>query len=135
MALTIKDVAKKVGVSYATVSRALNDHPEVNEETRKLVIKTANEMGYQPNEIARGLVKKVTKTLGLMIPDITNPFFPEIARGVEDAAREEGYTVFLLNSNWDKERELSNLNVLLQKQIDGLIIAPVQKVPNILIRF
>lgn len=124
MALTIKDVAEKAGVSYATVSRALNDHEEVNEDTKKRILKLAKEMGYQPNAIAQGLVKRKTETIGLMIPDITNPFFPEVARGVEEAANEAGYTVFLLNSNWDQERELNNLDVLLQKQIDGLIISP-----------
>ena len=83
---TIKDVAREAGVSYATVSRALNDHPEVSDETKKRIIKIALEMGYQPNAIAQGLVKKETKTVGLIIPDITNPFFPEVARGIEDAA-------------------------------------------------
>ncbi|HBG15795.1 MAG TPA: LacI family transcriptional regulator, partial [Firmicutes bacterium] len=92
---TIKDVAKKAGVSYATVSRALNNHPEINEETKKRIIKIAMEMGYQPNAIAQGLVKKETKTIGLIIPDITNPFFPEVARGIEDTAVEAGYTIFL----------------------------------------
>jgi transcriptional regulator with XRE-family HTH domain len=73
---TIKDLAREAGVSYATVSRALNDHPEVSDETKKRIMKIALEMGYQPNAIAQGLVKKETKTVGLIIPDITNPFFP-----------------------------------------------------------
>ena len=121
---TIKDVAKKAGVSYATVSRALNNHPEINEETKKRILKIAMEMGYQPNAIAQGLVKKETKTIGLIIPDITNPFFPEVARGIEDTAVEAGYTIFLCNTNWNVEREERYLNVLMQKQVDGLIIAP-----------
>jgi LacI family transcriptional regulator len=124
MGVTIKDISKEAGVSYATVSRALNNHPEVNEDTKKRIIKIANEMGYQPNEIAQGLVKNKTKTIGLMIPDITNPFFPEVAIGVEEAASKVGYTVFLINTNWDEERELNSFKVLLRKQIDGLIIAP-----------
>lgn len=124
MRVTIKDISKIVGVSYATVSRALNNYPEVNEDTKKRIIKVANEMGYQPNAIAQGLVKNETKTIGLMIPDITNPFFPEVAIGVEEAASEAGYTVFLVNTNWDEKRELDSFNVLSQKQIDGLIIAP-----------
>lgn len=81
-------------------------------------------MGYQPNAIAQGLVKKRTNTIGLIIPDITNPFFPEVARGIEDAAHEKGFTVFLSNTNWDVGREEKYLNVLMQKQVDGLIIAP-----------
>lgn len=124
MGVTIKDISKKAGVSYATVSRALNNLPEVNEDTKKRIIKIANEMGYQPNAIAQGLVKSETKTIGLMIPDITNPFFPEVAIGVEEAASKAGYTVFLINTNWDEERELNSFKVLFQKQIDGLIIAP-----------
>jgi LacI family transcriptional regulator len=124
MALTIKDVAKEAGVSYATVSRALNNHPEVNEDTKRRIFKIAAEMGYQPNAIAQGLVKKETKTIGLLIPDITNPFFPEVALGIEEAANEAGYTIFLCNTNWNEEREENYLNVLLQKQVDGLIIAP-----------
>ncbi|HBE80833.1 MAG TPA: LacI family transcriptional regulator [Firmicutes bacterium] len=121
---TIKDVAKKAGVSYATVSRALNNHPEINEETRKKIVKISSEMGYQPNAIAQGLVKKETKTIGLLIPDITNPFFPEVARGVEDAANMEGYSVFLCNTNWSEEQEERYLEVLMQKQVDGIIIGP-----------
>lgn len=121
---TIKDVAREAGVSYATVSRALNNHPEVSEDTKKRVMKIALKMGYQPNAIAQGLVKKETKTVGLIIPDITNPFFPEVARGIEDAAVEAGYTIFLCNTNWNAEREERYLNVLMQKQVDGLIIGP-----------
>lgn len=124
MGLTIKDIAEKAGVSYATVSRALNNHRDVNEDTKKKILKIAREMGYQPNAIAQGLVKKETKTIGLLIPDITNPFFPEVARGIEDAAGEAGYTIFLCNTNWDTERESNYLDVLLQKQVDGIIMAP-----------
>lgn len=121
---TIKDVAREAGVSYATVSRALNDHPEVSDETKKRIMKIALEMGYQPNAIAQGLVKKETKTVGLIIPDITNPFFPEVARGIEDAAVEAGYTIFLCNTNWNAQREERYFDVLIQKQVDGLIIGP-----------
>ncbi len=121
---TIKDLAREAGVSYATVSRALNDHPEVSDETKKRIMKIALEMGYQPNAIAQGLVKKETKTVGLIIPDITNPFFPEVARGIEDAAVEAGYTIFLCNTNWNAQREERYFDVLIQKQVDGLIIGP-----------
>lgn len=124
MGVTIKTIAKKLGVSYATVSRALNDHPDVNDDTKQKVVEKANEMGYQPNAIARGLVNKETKTIGLVIPDITNPFFPQVARGVEEAAATAGYNIFLCNSNWNKDREEHYVNALLQKQVDGLIITP-----------
>ena len=124
MGVTIKTIAKELGVSYATVSRALNDHPDVNEKTKEKVISKANEMGYQPNAIARGLVNNETKTIGLVIPDITNPFFPQVARGVEEAAVTADYNIFLCNTNWNPEREDHYVNALMQKQIDGLIMTP-----------
>jgi LacI family transcriptional regulator len=125
--ITIKDIAKQAGVSYATVSRALNNHPEINIETRKKIMRIAAEIGYQPNAIAQGLVKKETNTIGLIIPDITNPFYPEVARGIEDAANEAGYTIFLCNTNWKLQREENYLNVLRQKQVDGVIMAPASE--------
>lgn len=124
MGVTIKTIADKLDVSYATVSRALNDHPDVNEETKKTVIAKAKEMGYQPNAIARGLVNNETKTIGLVIPDITNPFFPQVARGVEEAAVTADYNIFLCNTNWNLDREEDYVNDLMQKQIDGLIMTP-----------
>lgn len=120
--ITIKDIAKKTGVSYTTVSRALNGKPGVNQSTMELILAEAKRMGYQPNGIARGLVKKYTNTIGLIIPDITNPFFPAIARGVEDEANRHGYNVFLCNTNWDEEREKSYLEALQEKRVDGIII-------------
>lgn len=124
MSVTIVDIANKIGVSYTTVSRALNGKKGVGEKTRKRIIEEAERQGYQPNAIARGLVSKSTNTIGLIIPDITNPFFPEVARGVEDASREAGYNVFLCNSNWDRDQERSCLEALRQNRVDGLIINP-----------
>ncbi len=125
MTITIKDIAKKAGVSYATVSRALNNRPEVSEKTRREIQRLAAEMGYKPNAIARGLVTKETFTLGLIIPDITNPFFPEVARGVEEAASDAGYSVFLCNTNWDVKKEKTYIELLEEKRVDGLILASV----------
>jgi len=125
MPVTIKDIAKVAGVSYATVSRALNDLPEINENTRKRIKEIAKQMGYTPNAVARGLVKKNTNMIALLIPDITNPFYPEVARGVEDFARENGYCVFLCNTNWDEKNEQNYLNILEERRVDGIIIAPV----------
>ena len=124
MDTTIKDIAKIAGVSYATVSRALNDKYGVNPITRDEILRIAEELNYSPNAIARGLVKKQTHTVGLIIPDITNPFFPEVARGAEDLLEREGYSVFLCNSNWEKTRENKYINLLIEKRVDGLIIAP-----------
>lgn len=124
MNTTIKDIAKKAGVSYATVSRALNGKYGVNPLTRDEILRIAEEMNYSPNAIARGLVKRQTHTVGLIIPDITNPFFPEVARGAEDMLEKSGYSVFLCNSNWEKKRENKYINLLIEKRVDGLIIAP-----------
>lgn len=125
MDATIKDIAKVVHVSYATVSRALNNKNGVKAETRKRILEEAHRVNYRPNAIARGLVKKQTHSIGLLIPDITNPFYPEVARGVEDAALEMGYSVFLCNTNWEEDREEQYIDLLASKRVDGLIIAPV----------
>lgn len=125
MNITIKDIAEKAEVSYATVSRALNGKYGVNPETRARIMAIANKLNYRPNAIARGLVKKQTHTLGLVIPDITNPFFPEVARGIEDGAQEAGYSLFLCNTNWEEAKEISYLGLLQEQRVDGIVIAPI----------
>ncbi len=130
MTVTIKDIAKRLDISYATVSRALNDRYGVHPKTRERIVKAARELNYRPNAIARGLVTRHTETIGLVIPDITNPFFPELARGIEDRADEEGYSVFLCNTNWEKDRELRYLSLLSEKRVDGIILAPVTRKPS-----
>ena len=124
METTIKHIARITKVSYATVSRALNNKKGVKPETRRRVLSVAEKLNYQPNAIARGLVKKETYSVGLVIPDITNPFFPEVARGIEDQANEAGYSVFLCNTNWEESRENRYLKLLTEKRVDGIIIAP-----------
>jgi LacI family transcriptional regulator len=121
MGITIADVAKAAGVSMMTVSRALNDKEGVSATTRRRIVDLAQEMGYQPSGIARGLATKRTATVGLIVPDIANPFFAEIARGVEDVAYAHDYNVFLLNANENIARELNALVSLQVKQVDGLI--------------
>ena len=128
--ITIKDIAREAHVSYATVSRAFNNRDGVRSETRDKVLKIANRLNYSPNGIARGLVLKQTKTIGLVIPDITNPFFPEVARGIEEGAKEEGYSVFLCNTNWEQERQFQYIKLLAEKRVDGLIIAPMSDAPD-----
>jgi LacI family transcriptional regulator len=127
MDATIKDIARKLKVSYATVSRALNDKDGVKAETKRRIEEEAKRVKYRPNAIARGLVKRQTHTIGLIIPDITNPFFPEVARGVEDAAQQAGYSVFLCNTNWEPRKELHYIDLLAEKRVDGILIAPVSK--------
>lgn len=125
MNITIKDIAKKANVSYATVSRALSGSSEINEETKKRILHLADEMGYSPNIIARGLVTKSTHTIGLIVPDITNPFFAEVSQGAGDYAHQSSYNVFLCNSNWNIQREKESLDKLFNSRVDGIIITPV----------
>jgi LacI family transcriptional regulator len=120
--ITIADVAREAGVSRQTVSRVLNDKSEISASTRESVMRVIERLGYSPSGIARSLATNKTLTVGLVVPDITNPFFPEIARGVEDVARERGYEMFLCNSVEDPGREEDVLRALEDKRVDGTII-------------
>ena len=123
MATTLKDVAKATGLSTTTVSLVLNGKPHrISEEKCKLVEDTAKKMDYHPNKFAVGLVKNITKTIGLIIPDITNVFFSEIVKGLEDKLHENEYNLMLGNSN-DKHRlELSSVNMMNTQMVDGLVM-------------
>jgi LacI family transcriptional regulator len=125
MTPTIKDIAREADVSYATVSRALNHKYGVHPATKERILEIAKRLNYTPNAIARGLVTRQTQTIGLILPDITNPFYPEVARGVEEGAQEQGYSVFLCNTNWERRREIEYIKLLSEKRVDGLIIAPI----------
>ncbi|TLS38382.1 LacI family DNA-binding transcriptional regulator [Pseudalkalibacillus caeni] len=119
---TIRDVAKAAGVSVATVSRVINKNEYVNKETEQKVIVAMQELHYEPSSLARGLAGKKMNTIALMIPDISNPFFPGLARGVEDVAQQYDFNVFLCNSDDLAYKEKSYLEILRKKSIDGLII-------------
>ncbi|MFN8443204.1 MAG: LacI family DNA-binding transcriptional regulator [Caldilineaceae bacterium] len=135
MPITLRDVARKAGVSVKTVSRVVNNQGEISEETRQRISEVIREMGYRPNLVARGLVTQRTHTLGLVVPDITNPFFPEVARGVQDAARLHRYNVFLCNSGEDKQEELNVLHSLAEQGVDGIIISPCYSTGDNLAQF
>lgn len=124
MPVTIKEIARICGVSYSTVSRALNDYPLTNEETKKKVLETARALGYTPNDIARRLVTQKSDTVGLIVPDISNPYFPEVAKGVADTLGEAGYHVFLCNADWQHKNEIKYRDILLKKRVAGLIVSP-----------
>lgn len=123
MGVTIKDVAKEANVSITTVSRVLNDKPDVNDDTKKKIKKIIEELNYKPNDIARGLVLNKTNTIGLIIPDIANPFFPGVARGVEDIARKFNYSVIYSNTGNDKDKEKEAIELLKSKRVDGMIVS------------
>ncbi|HDQ15231.1 MAG TPA: LacI family transcriptional regulator [Sediminispirochaeta sp.] len=130
MNVTIKDIAEQARVSYATVSRALNNKYGVDPETRRRVLSVAKELNYRPNAIARGLVSNRSFTLGLILPDVTNPYFPAVAAGIEAGAQERGYSVFLCNTNWDTRRETNYIKLLSERRVDGIIHAPVGNTLN-----
>ncbi len=121
--ITIKDIAEKSGVSITTVSRVLNDKPDVNNETRAKVLKVIKESNYRPNGMARSLVINQTYSIGLIIPDINNPYFPEVARGIEDQAQKSSYSVIFSSTDNKLEREREVIDLMLQKRVDGLIVS------------
>lgn len=127
---TIRDVAKLAGVSVATVSRVLNKNGYVHEATKQNVEAAISKLNYRPNEIARTLYKKNSKLIGLIIPDITNPFFTELARAIEDTAHHYGYTVVLCNTDEILAKEKNYVEVLQQRQADGCIMITNEKVTH-----
>ncbi|MFS0636679.1 catabolite control protein A [Mesobacillus foraminis] len=121
MNITIYDVAREANVSMATVSRVVNGNPNVKPVTRKKVMEVIDRLGYRPNAVARGLASKKTTTVGVVIPDISSPFFAELARGIEDIATMYKYNIILSNSDQNKDKELHLLNTMLGKQVDGIV--------------
>jgi LacI family transcriptional regulator len=128
-AVTLRDVARVAGVHPATVSRALNEETRalVNEETARRVLKAAEELDYRPNPIARGLKTNRSYTIGVLIPDLTNPLFPPILRGIEDRLETDGYTPLVANTDNDPERELLDLQTMRARQVDGIIAATARR--------
>jgi LacI family transcriptional regulator len=122
----MKDIAQDLGVSLMTVSKALRSHSDISEETRNRVLKRARELDYRPNWIARSLVTRRTYMVGLVIPDLMHSFFAEIAKGVSAAIRPLGYDVVICNSEEDSAVESSEVERLLARQVDGLLIASAQ---------
>ncbi len=122
--VNIRDVAKAAGVAPITVSRVINNSDNVNAVTRDRVQKAIEELHYVPNTLAKSLRSKQSHTLALILSDITNPFWTTVARGVEDAAAERGFHTILCNTDEDPAKEATYLNLLLQRRVDGVIIAP-----------
>jgi LacI family transcriptional regulator len=118
----INDVAREARVSITTVSRVLNNSYPVNEKTRKKVKDAIEKLNYKPNAIARGLVNKKTNTIGIIVPTITNAFFPEVVKGIADQCKEKGYNIILSNSESNKIEEKKAIENFLERQVDGIII-------------
>lgn len=127
--VTIKDIAEHTGVSYATVSRTLNHLSGVSPATRDKVLAAAEEMGYRPNIHARSLKTNKTNTIALILPDISNPFFADIAYAVDEYAFKHGYTTIVCNTNWNVEIEKKHLDQLQNQRVDGIIYKPAGKKP------
>lgn len=125
MSVTIKDVARESGVNISTVSRALNDEYGVHPRTRQLVAAVAARLNYRPNRVARGLVTGRSNSLALIVSDIRNPFFAEVARGAEDAARAAGCDLVLCNSDLDAGKQMQYVQSLLEKRVDGILMNSV----------
>jgi LacI family transcriptional regulator len=123
-AVTLKDVGREAGVSYQTVSRVVNGIAGVKEGTRKRVLEAAQKLGFHPNRVAYSLRTNRSKTIGLIMADIENVFFAEVVGGVEAEASRQGYSVILANSSEDLEREVRAVFGLMERRVDGLIIAP-----------
>ncbi|MGP4039687.1 LacI family DNA-binding transcriptional regulator [Gracilibacillus sp. D59] len=121
--VTIYDVAEKAGVSIATVSKVINNTGNMRDTTRQKVMKVMEELNYFPSVMASALTGKKTQTLGLLVPDISNPFFSEMARTIEDRAHERGLSVIMCSTDEDEEKEKKYLELLRRKQVDGFIIA------------
>lgn len=121
--VTLKEIAKELGISAMTVSRALNGKDNVDENTKKRVVEMANSMGYTPNHVAKSLVSKKTYTIGVVIPEINHAFFSEVISGIEEVTYKRNYQLFLTNSAELAEREKSSLNALQSKRVDGILIS------------
>lgn len=129
---TIKDIARVAGVSHTTVYRALNDKPRISKSTKDRIISIAREFHYQPNVLAQSLVLGRSRTLGLVITTIVNPFYPELAKGIEDTARSLGYNIFLCCTNFDISLEGRYIDMLLSRGVDGIIFTSAHtRDPNI----
>lgn len=131
-ATTIYDVAKEAGVSIATVSNAINGKGKVSKKKKDEILKVMERMNYQPSVIASALMGKKTYTIGLLIPDVSNPFFSEIARMVEDLAHSEGYSVIVCSTDNRDERVEKYIRLLEQKNVDGILIGTGVENPDIL---
>ena len=121
--VTIKDIAKKLGLSTSTVSRALTDSWEIKAETKDLVLRTAKEMDYHPNPQAQGLVTHCSKTVGLVVPELKSSFFAIIADGLQKTLFKHGYQLLITQSDESPEEEKSNIRLLRQHNVDGIIIS------------
>ena len=120
---TIKDLARKLGVSPSTVSRALRDHPDISSATKRRVNEAAEKHHYQPNQLAQSLQKKRSNTIGVIVPEIRHHFFSNVISGIEEIAYEHGYTIMVCQTYENLAREILNVQALVANRVAGLLIA------------
>lgn len=127
---TLKDIARKLKISASTVSRALNNHPDISEDTKRKVKALAGKLNYSPNPIAQSLKNNRTSTIGVIVPEIKHDFFSSAISGIEDVAYQNGYTIVLSQSNESFEREVVNTNALMHSRVAGMIVSISQHTRN-----
>lgn len=128
--ITLKDIAKLLGVSKSTVSRALKDHPDISQATKEAVLKLAEELHYRPNAVAISLRQKKSKVIGLIVPQISYFFFPSIIEGVESEVYKNGYKLMIFQSNELYEREIEACNILLSNNVEGILASVSRETEN-----
>ena len=121
--VTIKDIARTLNVSVATVSRAFNDKYDVKKETREMILQKARELGYKPNPIARKLLQKHSYNIGVIVPEFVNSFFPTVIIGIQQVLLEKNYQVIIMQSNECADIELKNMISLENNMVDGLLVS------------
>ena len=121
--VTIKDIAKVLGISVSTVSRALKNHPDISDETKEHVNELAQKLNYKPNALALSLRNNKTNTIGVIVPEVVHHFFSSVISGIEDVAYDRGYNVLMCQSNESYEREVINATTLLSNRVDGVLIS------------
>jgi LacI family transcriptional regulator len=126
MGARLKDIARDLGLSVVTVSKVLRDHPDISEATRKRVLKRMKELNYRPNFAARSLITGQSWTIGLVVPDLLHPFFAQVAKAISASVREHGYSLMISSSDEDPELEQREIEQLLARRVDVLLIASAQ---------
>lgn len=131
MSVTLKDIAKQAGVSAVTVSKVVNGNDQhISQETRSKIQHIVKQMGYVPNAVAKGLKVKRSNMLGFLLPDISNSFFPDVARGIEDTAKRYGFGVVMCNTDDDAQRETEQIRFLTSRMVDGIVFVRALKRSN-----
>ncbi|MBC7189892.1 LacI family DNA-binding transcriptional regulator, partial [Candidatus Aerophobetes bacterium] len=125
--VTQREIARKAGVSINTVSRALNNKPDINPATKKKIIQIAKDLGYVPNLLAKSLKSGETKTIGVVVSNLFNPFFGPVIYGIDEKIRKKGYSIIICNSDNDYRREEDAIMTLVKKRVDGILVTPVKK--------